>query len=105
MRRAGRRHGIACWLAAVLIAASAIGGCATVDPWQDARIEAEVKARLVAERDADLTRLGVQSRQTVVYLTGRVRSAEERAMAESLSRGVSGVTRVENALEVQPEPK
>src|SRR4030095_13255165 len=56
----------------------AISGCATVDPWQDARIESEVKARLVAEKDANLTRLGVVSRQSVVYLTGDVVSAEQK---------------------------
>jgi hyperosmotically inducible periplasmic protein len=79
----------------------AISGCATVDPWQDARIESEVKARLVAEKDANLTRLGVVSRQSVVYLTGDVVSAEHRARAESVASTVRGVRRVVNALEVR----
>jgi len=75
--------------------------CATVDPWQDARIESEVKARLVAEKDANLTRLGVVSRQAVVYLTGDVPSAEQKAQAESVARNVGGVRRVVNAIEVR----
>ena len=82
--------------------------CATVDPWQDARIESEVKARLVAEKDANLTRLGVVSRQSVVYLTGDVVSAEQKARAESVARTVGGVRRVVNALEVRapvPAPR
>ncbi|HET6365801.1 MAG TPA: BON domain-containing protein [Pseudomonadales bacterium] len=79
----------------------AINGCATVDPWQDARIESEVKARLVAEKDANLTRLGVVSRQSVVYLTGDVVSAEQKARAESVASTVRGVRRVVNALEVR----
>jgi osmotically-inducible protein OsmY len=79
----------------------AISGCATVDPWQDARIESEVKARLVAEKDANLTRLGVVSRQAVVYLTGDVASAEQKALAESVARRVGGVRRVVNQLEVR----
>src|SRR4029450_10569908 len=79
----------------------AISGCATVDPWQDARIESEVKARLVAEKDANLTRLGVVSRQSVVYLTGDVVSAEHRARAESVASTGGGVRRVVNALEVR----
>ena len=34
---------------AVMIALiTVMGGCATVDPWTDTRIESEVKARLVA---------------------------------------------------------
>lgn len=79
----------------------AVGACATVDPWQDARIESEVKARLVAEKDANLTRLGVVSRQSVVYLTGDVVSAEQKARAESVASTVRGVRRVVNALEVR----
>ena len=81
--------------------AVAVGACATVDPWQDARIESEVKARLVAEKDANLTRLGVVSRQSVVYLTGDVVSAEQKARAESVARGVGGVRRVVNTLAVR----
>src|SRR5687768_16039768 len=73
----------------------AVGGCATVDPWQDARIESEVKARLVAEKDVNLTRLGVVSRQSVVYLTGDVVSVVEKA------RTVAGVRRVVNTLDVR----
>jgi osmotically-inducible protein OsmY len=79
----------------------AVSGCATVDPWQDARIESEVKARLVAEKDANLTRLGVVSRQSVVYLTGDVVSAEQKVRAESVASTVRGVRRVVNALEVR----
>jgi hyperosmotically inducible periplasmic protein len=80
-------------------------GCATVDPREDIRIEAEVKARLVAERDANLTRLGVVSSNAVVYLNGTVESPDQRARAEVLARGVSGVTRVVNNLEVRPAPR
>jgi hyperosmotically inducible periplasmic protein len=79
----------------------AVGACATVDPWQDARIESEIKARLVAEKEANLTRLGVVSRQAVVYLTGDVASAEQKSLAESVARSVGGVRRVVNTLEVR----
>jgi osmotically-inducible protein OsmY len=77
-------------------------GCATVDPWEDARIEAEVKARLVAEKGANLTRLGVQSRQAVVHLSGTVLSEAQKARAESVARAVTGVRRVVSTLEVGP---
>ena len=78
------------------------GGCATRDPWQDARIESEVKARLVEQKSANLTRLGVVSRQAVVRLTGTVPSEEQKALAERVAKSVGGVRRVENALGVQP---
>jgi len=57
------------------------------DPWQDARIESEVKARLVEEKNANLTRLGVVSRRAVVYLSGTVTSTDEKALAERLAAG------------------
>ena len=78
----------------------AIVGCATIDPLEDLRIEAEVKARLVAEKDANLSRLGVMSNNGTVYLSGTVESPDERAQAERLTRGVRGVKQVVNSLEV-----
>jgi hyperosmotically inducible protein len=80
----------------------AIGGCATVDRVEDMRIESEVKSRLVAEKDANLTRLGVVSTNATVYLTGAVKSSDQRAQAEALAKGVRGVRRVVNTLEVRP---
>jgi hypothetical protein len=84
----------------------ALYACATpVDPWQDARIEAEVKARLVAQKSANLTRLGVVSREATVHLTGAVESPDQKALAEELARDVSGVKRVVNDVEVRQAPK
>jgi osmotically-inducible protein OsmY len=82
-----------------------VGGCATVDPREDTRIEAEVKARLVAEKDANLTRLGVVSSNATVYLSGAVESPDQRDRARTLAAGVRGVTRVVDTLEVRPPPK
>ena len=89
----------------LLVSLVAVGGCATVDPWEDTRIEAEVKARLVADKDANLTRLGVVSSNAAVYLSGTVESPDQRARAEALAAGVRGVKRVVNTLEVRPRPK
>jgi osmotically-inducible protein OsmY len=86
----------------LLLIASA---CATVDPREDTRIEAEVKARLVAEKNANLTRLGVVSTNAVVYLSGTVESEDHKAQAETLAMGVNGVKRVVNTLEVRPGPR
>jgi osmotically-inducible protein OsmY len=88
----------------MVLAATVAAGCATVDPWTDARIESEVKARLVAQQDANLTRLGVVSREQIVYLSGTVESGEQQETAESVARGVPGVKRVVSALEVRSRP-
>ena len=94
-----RWHVLGCILMVVAL------GCSTVrDPWQDARIESEVKARLVEEKSANLTRLGVVSRQAVVRLTGTVSSDEQKALAERVAKSVGGVRRVVNALDVRPAP-
>jgi osmotically-inducible protein OsmY len=82
-----------------------IVGCATMDPREDTRIEAEVKAQLVAEKTANLTRAGVMSSNGAVYLTGTVASAEQRAQAEVLAKGVRGVQRVVNRLDVRTEAR
>jgi hyperosmotically inducible protein len=84
---------------ALVVAAGA--GCRTVAPPDDVRIEAEVKARLVAEKRSNLTRLGVLSTRGVVSLSGRVLSDEERARAEEIAREVPGVRRVVNTVEVR----
>jgi hyperosmotically inducible protein len=79
-------------------------GCATVDPLEDTRIEADVKARVVAEKGANLTRVGVLSSNGVVYLSGTVAAPESRRKAETLAGGVRGVRRVVNMLTIGPAP-
>lgn len=79
-----------------------LSACATVDPRQDTRIEAEVKAKLVAETTANLTRVGVVSASGVVYLSGTVASDQERARATALAGTVAGVRKVVNTLHLEP---
>jgi len=64
------------------------------------RIESEVKARLVATEDANLTRLGVVSSGGVVYLSGTVEAPDQRVRAGSVAKDVRGVRRVVNTLDV-----
>ena len=92
-------------LVLVIATIAVIGGCATVDPWTDTRIESEVKARLVEEHDANLTRLGVVSRKATVYLSGAVESEDQKAKAETVARTVPGVERVVSTLEVRTQPE
>jgi hyperosmotically inducible periplasmic protein len=86
----------------LLAVALGVGACATMDPREDVRIEAEVKARLVGEKTANLTRVGVLSTNGAVYLSGGVESAEARARAAALAGSVPGVARVVNTLDVRP---
>ena len=90
-------------LAGLLVAGAllVVAGCATIDPLEDTRIEAEVKAKLVAEKDANLTRLGVLSSGGTVYLSGTVESPEQKTQAANLASTVRGVRRVVNTLEVR----
>ena len=90
---------MATWLRLLTSAALALvvvaGACRPINPNEDTRIESEIFA--------NLTRLGVLSRGGVVYLSGFVASADEKARAETLSRSVEGVKRVVDTLEVRPE--
>jgi osmotically-inducible protein OsmY len=96
------RH-VAGRLGLALLVLALVGlGCSVRDPWQDARIESEVKARLVEVRSANLTRLGVVSREAVVHLTGTVANPEDKTLAEQVAKGVAGVRKVVNGLEVRP---
>jgi BON domain len=94
-------HGWLEGVALILLLLAGSYGCSIRDPWQDARIDSEVKARLVAEKNANLTRLGVVSREAVVYLSGTVTSADEKALAETVAKSVGGVRRVVSTLEVR----
>ena len=96
------------WLACLVIASAMLGGagCLTaIDPNDDASIESEVKARLVAEKAANLTRLGVVSPEGTVYLSGSVVSSTQKTRAEAITKRVKGVTRVVNALDVRAAPE
>src|SRR5262249_60839599 len=88
--------------AALAVLATAQGCGTAADPYTDARIEAEVKARRVAQHDADLTRLGVVSNDGTVYLTGAVPSPEQKTRAASVAGTVRGGRKVVNALDVRP---
>jgi osmotically-inducible protein OsmY len=89
----------------VLALVAVVAGCATVDRTEDLRIESEIKARLVAEKDVNLTRLGVVSSDATVHLSGVVASPEQREQAMALARSVRGVRRVVNTLEIAPSPR
>jgi hyperosmotically inducible protein len=67
----------------------------------DSTITASVKAKLVAEKVANLTRVDVDTTNRVVSLNGIVQSPDQKRRAEKLALQVGGVRRVENNLQIQ----
>ena len=66
----------------------------------DTAVTASVKAKLVADKPANLTRVDVDTNQGTVYLNGMVDSPEQRARAEQLAWQSKGVKAVVNNLQV-----
>jgi osmotically-inducible protein OsmY len=66
----------------------------------DTTITASVKAKLVADKPANLTRVDVDTNQGTVYLNGTVDSSDQRARAEHLAWQAGGVKAVVNNLQV-----
>ncbi len=67
----------------------------------DSTISSTVKAKLVADKAANFTRIDVDTTNRVVSLNGVVESSEQKTRAEQLAMQVSGVRKVDNNLQVQ----
>src|SRR5438128_10697125 len=83
-----------------------IGGCTAMTGEtagqyvDDSTITASVKAKLVGEKTANLTRINVDTTNQVVSLTGIVDSPAQKALAEQLASHDSGAKTVKNNLHV-----
>lgn len=83
-----------------------LGGCQATtgktagENVDDATVTASVKAKLVSDRIANLTRVDVDTNNGTVYLNGTVNSVEEKVQAEQIARGVEGVKDVINNLRI-----
>ena len=95
--------------AAVAATALALGsGCAVVRDQQtvgsyvdDTTITTRVKAKFAEDQTVSAMAIGVETLKGVVQLSGFAKSADERAMAERLARGVPGVQSVKNDIAVR----
>ena len=94
-------------LAAIVLSAVAAAGCqsmtgrtasATAD---DSATTASVKSKIVADRPANLTSVGVDTVNGTVYLTGVVETPEQRMRAEQLAWQARGVRQVVNNVQVR----
>ncbi|MGV0960230.1 MAG: BON domain-containing protein [Limnohabitans sp.] len=90
----------------VILAAS---GCAvsrgqeTVGAYiDDAGITTLVKSRLFEDKDVAGSSISVETLKGTVLLSGFANSSLERNKAESIARGVKGVTSVKNEIAIRP---
>ena len=66
----------------------------------DGTLTTYVKTALAGERLNTLTRVGVETNNGVVYLTGEVETAQEKSRAGTVASQVKGVRQVVNNLQV-----
>ena len=91
---------------ALIVAAS---GCSTFtgrtagEIWDNKNAAGTVKTKLVKDRMQNLTWVNVDAHNGVVYLTGNVQTAAQKARATELATETPGVKRVVNDLVVNSE--
>jgi hyperosmotically inducible protein len=66
----------------------------------DKTITAKVKTKLVEDKAANLTRIGVTTVNGVVYLDGAVDQVNQKVRAEEFARQVEGVANVVNNIQI-----
>ena len=67
----------------------------------DGNLTSYVKTKLASDKLVSLTRVGVETNNGVVYLTGEVETAEQKSRSGSLAFEVKGVKQVVNNLQVR----
>ena len=91
-------------LAILLVAAS---GCKSLtgetigENIDDTNVTTSVKVKLAAQKGVTLTRVHVQTRKGVVYLTGSVDDPALKDRAGEIARSVAGVRDVINSVKVE----
>jgi hyperosmotically inducible periplasmic protein len=97
-------------VAVLLVVLLALAGCQAMTGRtagrniDDLTITASVKARLVADKLSNFTRIDVDTVNAVVSLNGLVESEFEKRRAEDIASLVEGVEKIANDLQVQKAP-
>lgn len=68
----------------------------------DSAITTRVKARFIEDKQVDAAAISVETLNGTVMLSGFAKNANERSTAESIARGVKGVTNVRNQITIRP---
>jgi osmotically-inducible protein OsmY len=90
----------------VLVVLALVAGCQSMtgktagQNIDDGGITAAVKAKLVADKASNLTRVNVDTTNGTVYLNGAVEDSTTKARAEQLAWQAKGVKAVVNNLQV-----
>ena len=84
-----------------LTACQSMMGKTAGESMDDSSINSLVQAKLTEDKLSNFSRIDVDTDRGVVTLSGVVNTAEEKARATELARQVSGVTNVNNTLQVQ----
>ena len=100
MVRAFKRLTVTAAFLLLMAGCQAMTGQTAGESLDDSVITSSVKTQLATDKIATLTRVEVETNNGVVYLTGQVRTAEERSHIGSLVRQVKGVKQVVNNLQV-----
>ena len=66
----------------------------------DSTLTTYVKSQLASDKLVTLSRVGVETNNGIVYLTGEVETAEQKSRSGSLAYEVKGVRQVVNNLQV-----
>jgi hyperosmotically inducible protein len=85
---------------ALVAGCSGMTGKSTGQTVDDAEVTASVKAKLVADKASNLTRVNVDTTNGTVYLNGAVETAMTKARVEQLAWQAKGVKAVVNNLQV-----
>jgi osmotically-inducible protein OsmY len=97
--RAFTRFGGAVFAAALIVAPPAVCRAATSDAW----ITAKTKLSLMTTEGVSGSKINVDTVNGQVTLHGKVPTADEKAKAEQVARGIEGAKGVRNLLQVVPE--
>lgn len=100
-----RRHICVFLFLSILLAAGSCRTPAGRSPSQvidDAAITTEVKAKLLAEGILKGLAISVSTFEGNVTLTGSVQNQTQKKKAEEIAKGVKGVKKIGNLLEIRP---
>ena len=85
-------------------ACQATTGKSASQAMDDASVTVDVQKKLTSDRAGNFVRVGVETNQGVVQLSGVVQTPQQRERAEELTKQITGVRGVHNNLQVQTAP-
>jgi hyperosmotically inducible periplasmic protein len=101
MIRAFRMFAVTLAVLCFMTGCQALTGATLGENIDDGTLTSSVKTKLASDKLVTLTRVGVETNNGVVYLTGEVETAQQRSQIGSLASDVKGVKKVVNNLQVR----